>query len=258
MNMKKVNFILLLLAITTCSFSQSGTARLSVKADVSLTPGDVETMNVTVTNISASTFVNGKSEYSLVIHYDGSTNAGEVFNQTIRLPKPIQAGGSYTFSTISFKSPIYPGTYPVDISFRWGNRIISQTERINFMVAAKYEASLSVSRLSFPGEAETDLQFTVTNTGRTGWPDGASYSLRFELRRSPSAALREDKDRFNFAPRVLEKWDMEPGESEAFNLRDFQLPRVSGDYVVKVHLLSNGKAFDAEGATREFTFRVGR
>lgn len=253
--MKKLLLISLISVYSVLSFSQANTARLTVNADETLKPGVIETMTVKVENNSPSTFTTGKSEYALVIEYQGSSPAGQVFNQRIRLPRSIPAGESYTFSNISYKSPIYPGTYPVRISFQWGNRVISQVVTVNFEVETSYEAMIGAWKLSTAGEAETDIEIRVTNTGNTAWPDGATYSLRFELQRAPSAATRTDRDRFNITPRVLEKWDLEPGESESFYFRDFKLPLVTGDYVVEVQLLMNGSLFKASGATKTLTFK---
>ncbi len=256
--MNKINLTFLLLAFTTLSFSQAFQAEIAVRTAATLSPGEIETMSIKVTNTCDYPFIIGKSVFAVNIHYDGSTNAGQVFNQTIKLPKTLQKGESYTFSNISYKSPIYPGTYPVEISFIWGNRVISQVEVINFTVEANYEATISASALSFDADNTVDLNFKVTNSGNTGWPDGATYSLKFELLSSPSAAPKEDKARFDFTPRVFEKWDLDPGRSEEFNIPRFKVPRVSGSYKVRVHLLMNGRTFNAAGNFRDFTFKVGR
>ena len=256
--MKKINLTLLLLLPTLLSFAQTYKANLSINVDEQLTPGSIETMTIRVTNSSPSTMVIGKSDFIISIVYEGSTNAGQVFNQTLKLPQSLPAGDSYTFSNVSFKAPILPGTYPVKICFLWGKKAISQVEKIDFTVAPNYNATISARNLSFSSAPEADLQFSVTNSGETAWPEGGTYSLKFELRTAPSAAPRQDRDRFNITPKVLERWDLEPGESEDFTIRDFKVPLVTGNYVVRIHLLLNGKPFEADGATRDFTFKVGK
>lgn len=256
--MKKINFTLLLLLTATFTFAQTYKASLSINVDNQLNPGSIETMIIRVTNTSASTMVVGKSDFIVSIVYDGSTNAGQVFNQTLKLPQSLPAGATYTFNNVSFKAPILPGTYPVKISFLWGRKAISQLETIDFVVAPNYNATISAKNLSFSGSPEADLQFSITNSGETAWPEGGTYSLKFELRTAPSAAPRQDRDRFNITPRVLERWDLEPGESEDFTIRDFKVPLVTGNYVVRIRLLLNGKPFEADGATRDFTFKVGK
>jgi hypothetical protein len=256
--MKKINSTLLLLFAAIVSFAQTYKASLSINVDKQLNPGSIETMTIRVTNTSASTMVVGKSDFTVSIVYDGSTSAGQVFNHSVKLSHSLPAGESYTFSNISFKAPILPGTYPVKISFLWGRKVISQIETIDFIVAPNYNATISAKNLSFSGSPEADLQFSVTNSGETAWPEGGTYSLKFELRNAPSAAPRQDRDRFNITPKVLERWDLEPGESEDFTIRDFRVPLVTGNYVVRIYLLLNGRSFEADGATRDFTFKVGK
>jgi hypothetical protein len=252
--MKKLLSLLFLVAITITLKAQTN-VRIEVRADRMLDPGSIETVSVTIQNITKSPIDISRGTFNLVIHYDGSANAGQVFNQIIRLPKTIQPGESYTFNNISFKSPIHPGNYPVEYSLRVGNTVRSNVETVNFMVDNIYEASISAERQTLPDEPDTDLKFTVTNSGKTAWPEG-NYTIKFTLYRGPSAATTTDKNRFNITPRQVEKWDFEPGESDVIIFRNFILPRVTGDYVVRIQLLLNDKPFTAEGAKKEITFKI--
>lgn len=252
--MKKLLSLFFLVAIKISLQAQTN-VQLEVRGDRLLEPGSIETISVTIQNTTKSPIDIGRGNFNLIMHYDGSTQVGQVFNQTKKLPKTIQPGQSYTFSSISFKSPIHPGNYPVEFSLRDGNTVRSNVETVNFMVDDLYEASISARRLTLPDEPDTDLEFTVTNTGNTAWPEG-NYTIKFTLSRGPSAATTTDKNRFNITPRHVEKWDFEPGASDVIIFKNFILPRVTGDYIVRIQLLLNGKPFTAEGARREITFRI--
>ncbi len=252
--MKKIIAGVLTLLTIFSVHAQSYTARMDVSAQEILSPGSNQSISITITNTSKSAFVIGKSEYALVMHYQKSTAAGQVFTQRYRLPETLQPGKSYTFARVSFKSPIHPGDYPIRITFEWGNQVI--VERIiTFIVEPNYYASISAKRLTLPNEPDTDLQFSISNTGSTAWPEG-KYGLRFQLRKAPGAATRQDQSKFNTEPRQFESWDFEPGESDDIILKDFRLPSVQGDYVVRVQLLLNGNIFEADGAARDFTFKI--
>lgn len=252
--MKKIVAVVQTLLTIFSVQAQSLTAQMDVNAQELLSPGTNQSISITITNTSKSAFVIGKSEYALVMHYQKSTAAGQVFNQRYRLPETLQPGKSYTFDRVSFKSPIHPGEYPVSITFDWGNRVIVEKVK-TFIVAPNYNATISAKRLTLPNEPDTDLQFIISNTGSTAWPEG-KYGLRFQLRKAPGAATRQDQSKFNIEPRQFESWDFEPGESDDIVIKDFKLPSVQGDYVVRVQLLLDGNIFEADGATRDFTFKI--
>lgn len=251
--MKKFLFIGLFMSILSISYSQY-TGRLSVNARQELTPGSNYTIAVTITNTSSSSYAIGKSVFALVTDYEGSTNAGEVFNETYKLPETLPAGKSYTFRNVKFTSPVLPGRYPVNFSFRWGNRVICE-EDITFVIKENYEAEITMRANSYEDSKDVDLIFTVQNTGHTAWPEG-SYGLKFEFRRAPSGASSADKDRFSRSNNNLERWDFEPGEKDELVWRRFRTPTTEGQYTVRVTLLLGGRPFDAEGAYRDLTFNI--
>lgn len=248
--------LLLATAINTVS-AQSYTAKISnsLGSSETITPGEIKTMKVTITNTSSSGFVYGKSDFNLVLEYTGNQSVGRAFNQTIKLPKTLPAGESYTFNGISFKAPILPGEYPVNVSFYWGNRRVTNGGTITFTIEEKYEASLSVSKLVVEDNRSNNISVRVTNTGGTAWPE-SNFSLKFELMKAPSAATSADRARFNMKSGIAMKWDFEPGESDDFEWRGFLTPQTVGKYVVKIILLRSGEPFDAEGAEKEVTFEV--
>lgn len=255
--MKKIILPFVLLAILHMGYTQTYNAKVEKSTDniATVTPGEIKTVKVTITNNSTSGFVYGKSDFNMVMEHTGSLFAGNVFNQTIKLPKTLPAGESYTFNGISFKTPIHPGEYPVQFTFRWGNRIIGDGGTTVFKVAEKYEATLSMRSIVLEDNRGNNISVKVTNSGGTAWPE-SNYSIKFELQKSPSGATAEDKARFNKTSGTGEKWDFEPGESDEYLWRGFMAPKTIGKYVVKVILLRNGKPFSAEGASKDFTFEV--
>lgn len=255
--MKKVFCWLLSYFFISQSFSQGITAAITVKTneDLSRSVGSKHPVTVTVKNNASYGYVVGRSVYAVVLEYEGSTHAGQVFNTTSELKTTLPSGQSKTFD-FNIETPQEAGTYSVKISFKWGNKIISNVITKEFEIAGNYEVSISARRTSFTSAGKGDVEITVQNTGDINWPEG-HYSLKFGLVRAASGSSRQDQRCFELEPRVVETWEsFAPGAKDNILLRGFTLPQTRGDYRVKVWLLFEGDQFEASGNPKEITFRI--
>jgi hypothetical protein len=247
----------LLLTATTAAFSQV-VASVNLSGDLKTEPGVSNEVTVSVKNTQKVAIIKYKSDYVVTMMYRGSGTAGEAFNMELNLGDPLDPGATRNLK-IKFTGPVMPGEYDVDVFLKWGNKTVSNVEKIKFVVAADYGVSLTAKTTSLNVKRGAtrflQLHFTAANSGKTTWPEG-NYSFQFSVISSPGGAGTYDKDAFNISPKVLERWDFEPGESDEYDITDFKPPFTAGSYVVKVTVLLNGKPFNAEGASKNFTFKV--
>lgn len=233
-------------------------ATVNGTGDTKIEPGVTNYYTVTVKNTQKVAIIKYQSDYLVSLVYKGSTNSGQVFNKQINLGEPLDPGKTRTIR-FAITGPTLPGDYEVDVCLKWGNKIVSNVERVEFVVAPSYEVSISARTTSFyverGGTRDIDIRFNVTNSGSTAWPEG-KYSLDFDVASAPSGASKYDRDAFSISPKNVELWDLEPGASDEFVYQDFKPPFTEGSYVVRVTLLLNGKPFDAEGNPKNLTFKI--
>jgi hypothetical protein len=232
----------------------------TIKADnsVEVNPGVTNKISVTVTNTLIVALQDQQSKYTVTMEYKGSGTAGNVFNKEVELKDPIGPKKSQTFD-ITYTGPALPGEYDVDIYLKWGNKTVSNIIHSTFTVEGVYDVLLECETIALSvkrGKTEKlPLRFTITNTGKTTWPEGR-YSLHYEEMSSPGGASTYDKNAFNISPKTTEDLELDPQNKETFYDNDFKPPFTSGNYVVRVSIYKDGKPFNAKGASIPFTFRV--
>lgn len=256
--MKNIFLYCFLITLTTNFAIAQNVATVNMTGDTKIEPGVSNYVTVTVKNTQKVAIIKYKSDYMVCLVYRGSGNAGLVFNKEVNLGAPLDPGATRNIK-IGFTGPILPGEYDVDVVLKWGGDIVSNVDKVTFVVASNYEVTLSAKMLSIDVKGgavrDIDLRFTLTNSGSTSWPEG-KYSLYFDVVSTPSSAGKVDKEAFGISPKNIETWDFEPGESDEYVYQDFRPPLTDGNYVVKVTLLLNGKTFEAEGASKNFTFKI--
>jgi hypothetical protein len=249
---------LLLIYSLSLSFSQAQiTAAVTVKTneDLSRSVGSQHPITVTVKNNASYSYVVGKSVYAVVVEYEGSTREGQVFNTSSELKTTLPAGQSKTFE-FKIQTPNDAGVYAVRISFKWGNKVISNIITKQFEIEGNYEVGISARRTAFTSSGRGDVEIVVKNTGDINWPEG-DYSIRFGLVKAQSGSSRTDQRCFELEPRVVETWEgFAPSRQDNILLKNFILPQTRGDYRVKVYLLKDGNQFLASGNPKEITFRI--
>jgi hypothetical protein len=245
------------LLISSLAFSQK-VATVNTSGSTKIRPGETNYVTVSVKNTQKLAIIKHKTEYTVTMVYKGSGTAGRAFNKEMDLGDPLDPGKTRNFK-IQFTGPVLPGEYDVEVFLKWGNETVSNVDKVSFVVAENYEATLTLKTASISvnrsAVRDFDLKFGVTNSGSTAWPEG-KYSLQFDVVSTPGGAGKYDKDAFAISPKQIERWDFEPGESDEYVYEDFRPPLADGSYVVKVTLLLDGKPFDAEGASKNFTFKV--
>jgi hypothetical protein len=252
---KNLLFPLLFCLVSIGATSQIASVNLS--GNLKIEPGVSNFVTVAVKNLQKVAIIKHQSPYTVCIIYRGSGNAGLAFNKTADLGGPLDAGDTRNIR-IGFTGPTLPGEYDVEVVLKWGNKVVSNTEKVTFVVAANYKVTIKMRTSSFyverGGTADIDIRFMVGNTGKTAWPEG-KYSLDFDVVSTPGGASKYDKDAFNISPKNVELWELEPGVEDEFIYQDFKPPFTAGTYVVRVTLLLNGKAFDAEGNPQNLSFK---
>lgn len=255
--MKKTVFPFILLFLLQAAWSQN-VAVVNLTGDFKIEPGSSNRVTINVKNTQNAAIVKYQSDYTVVLIYKGSTNAGQSINKSVSLGQPLGPGASRDFD-ISFTGPILPGEYDVEAYLKWGNKIVSNIDKATFIVAANYEVSITAKTTSFyverGGTRDIDIRFQVTNSGNTAWPEG-KYSLHFDVVSTPSGANRYDKEAFSISPKAIELWSFDPGDGDEYVYQDFKPPFTEGSYTVRVTLMLNGKAFDADGNPKNLTFKI--
>lgn len=256
--MKKIFPLFAALQILTITVSAQVVATVNGTGDTKIEPGVTNYYTVTVRNTQKVAIIKYQSDYLVSLIYKGSGNTGQVFNKQISLGDPLDPGETRTYK-FAITGPTLPGEYDVDVCLKWGNKIVSNIERVTFVVASSYEVTITARTTSFyverGGTRDIDIRFNITNTGNTAWPDGR-YSLDFDVVSVPSGASKYDRDAFGISPKNVELWDFEPGASDEYVYQDFKPPFTDGNYVVRVTLLLNGKPLDAEGNPKNITFKI--
>lgn len=254
----KKSFSLLLLFTFSLVLSQAQVALVNLTGDTKIEPGSTNRVSISVKNTQAVAIVKYQSDYTVVLIYKGSGNAGQAFNKSVSLGEPLAPGATRNFD-ISFTGPTLPGEYDVEAYLKWGSKIVSNIDKATFTVAPSYEVSISARTTSFyverGGTRDVDIRFYVNNSGNTAWPDG-KYSLDFDVVSVPSGANKYDRDAFSISPKNIEMWSFEPGDGDEFVYQDFKPPFTDGSYVVRVTLLLNGRPFEAEGNPKNLTFKI--
>lgn len=253
---KSLFFFLLGLAHMYTGQSQI-VANIKGTGDLTVEPGLSNTYTITVKNTQKVAIVKYKSDYLVTMVYKGSGNVGRQLNVEADLGAPLDPGASRTLR-MNYTGPTLPGEYPVDLALKWGGKIVSNVERVVFVVKPEYKTKITARAATFSisrgGTPDIDLYFYVKNTGYTAWPEGR-YSLEFDVVSTPSGASRYDQEAFGISPKNLEYWDLEPGVEETYVFEDFKPPYASGNYVVRVTLLLDGKPFEADGNPQNLTFK---
>lgn len=255
--MKNITLCLALLMFSTITFCQGITANITVNTsdDMTHSVGGKHKITVTVRNNAAYSYVVGKSVYAVVLNYAGTTRADHVFNSISELKTTLAAGQSKTF-IFDIEPPKEAGIYKVNISFNWGNRVISNVVTRNFEIEENYSVGITAEKTAFNSSGKGDIRINVANTGDISWPEG-HYSLKFALVKAATGSTREEQRRFEIEPRVVETWEnFEKGKKDNIVLSGFILPKTKGDYRVKVSLMLEGRLFEASGNPKEFTFKI--
>ena len=135
---------------STITFCQGITANITVNTsdDMTHSVGGKHKITVTVRNNAAYSYVVGKSVYAVVLNYAGTTRANHVFNSTSELKTTLAAGQSKTF-IFDIEPPKEAGIYKVNISFNWGNRIISNVVTRNFEIEDNYSVGITAEKTAF-------------------------------------------------------------------------------------------------------------
>ncbi len=255
--MKKIFLCAFLIMVTGLSFSQV-IATVNLTGTLKIKPGSTNEVTVSVKNTQKIAIIKYESEYMVTLVYKGSTIEGQSINKQVTLGDPLGPGDTRNIK-LRFTGPKLPGEYDVDVILRWGNKTVSNVEKVTFVVAPDYKVDITAKFLSIDVKGgavrDVDLRFTIKNLGVTTWPEG-NYSLDFEVVSTPSGASKVDKEAFGIDPKAIERWDFEPGESDEYVYQDFRPPLTDGSYVLKVTLLLNGKPFDAEGNPQNLTFKI--
>jgi hypothetical protein len=257
--MKKIIIILCLVIPGLSAFSQQ-VATVNFSGSTKITPDASNRVTVSVKNTQKLDIVKTSTPWLVTMIYKGSTTAGQVFNKTVDLGNILEAGKTKNYE-FTIQGPTLAGEYDVEIVLKRGRDIESNTEKITFVVAANYEVSIVPKVTSYYVERGKtqwiDLKFTIINTGNTAWPEG-KYSLEFDASSSPSGASTTDRKVFDFDPKEVEFWDLEPGGKADFDIPKFTPPYSEGTYSFRVTLLLNGRAFDADGnpKTISLNFKV--
>ncbi len=256
--MKTILLLCHLLLTTTIGVFSQVVANVRISGDLEPAPGATNEITIHVKNTQKVAIVKYKSDYTIEMVYRGSTTAGKVFNKEVSLGDPLDPGDIRNMR-IRFTGPVLPGEYDVDVLLKWGNKTVSNVCRATFVIAADYTASINVKTIALNIKRgvtrTTPIRLTATNNGRTTWPEG-NYSFQLSVVSNPAGASDYDKKTFGITGKTMEKWDFEPGESDEYDIINFNPPYTAGSYKVKVTLLLNGKPFSAEGASENFTFKV--
>jgi len=248
----------LLIAISPITINSQIVSNVKFSGDTKIEPGVNNRVTVVVKNTNRIAIISDRSKYAVALVYRGSTNAGQAFNKEVNLGDPLDPGKTRNI-TVTFTGPTLPGEYDVDVVLKWGGKVVSNNDKVTFVVAADYKVSLNAKTTSYyverGGTRDIDIAFNVENTGNTTWPEG-KYTLHFDLASAPSGASKYDHDAFTISPKNVELWDFEPGVGDQFVYQDFKPPFTKGSYVVKVTLMLNGKKFDAEGNPQSITYKI--
>lgn len=256
--MRKAFILMLcLLFIAAKGFSQI-VANVNGTGDLKIEPGATNYFTIAVKNTQKVAIIKYQSDYVVTMAYKGSTNAGRVFNSQVSLGDPLDPGATRNMR-MTFTGPTLPGEYEVEVYLKWGNKVVSNVDKVTFVVAPNYKVTITAKITSFyverGGTRDLDLRFYIKNTGSTAWPEG-KYSLDFDVVSTPSGASNYDKAAFGISPKSVELWELEPGVQDEYVYEDFKPPFTDGTYVVRVTLLLDGKAFDADGNPQNITFKI--
>ncbi|MEL7361366.1 MAG: hypothetical protein AAFN13_04785 [Bacteroidota bacterium] len=255
----------LLLLFTPSSIGQEAeivSFRMADTAD----PNERVTITVTVRNTAENTLDdNGQivedrgwrrsDGYGVgMVFTDGPSSTGEVFNHVERLTRDVPAGGTTQVSW-TVNVPRTPGEYLFTVTMvddrnnAFGERIV---ENIEVEAAHVVGWRTRVQGRAQP-EQEVTLSVTVENEGETNWPPG-TYTVRGTLDRSPSRASRDEEAEFDFTI-DLDEADWDYGVSDAGG-HEFVVPRTSGNYVIELAVLHNGRPLDARNNPYTYTLRI--